>query len=81
MAETLTEGMEPVLREKDPLLIIVKEDIAKALGQMMKQRLGGRRPVVSVDAIKVQQNNFVDFGRPIMNGLVIPVIVKTLIFG
>ena len=81
LAETLIEGMEPVLREKDPLIIIVKEDIAKALGQLMKQQLRGRRPVVSVDAIKVQQNNFVDFGRPIMNGLVIPVIVKTLIFG
>lgn len=81
LAETLIEGLDPVLQEKNPLLIIVKEDIAKALGQMMKQRLGGRRPVVSVDAIKVQQNNFVDFGRPIMNGLVIPVIVKTLIFG
>lgn len=81
LAETLIEGMDPVLREKDPLIIIVKEDIAKALGQLMKQLLRGRRPVVSVDAIKVRQNNFVDFGRPIMNGLVIPVIVKTLIFG
>ncbi len=77
----LIEGMEPVLREKDPLITIVKEDIAKALGQLIQQQLKGRHPVVSLDAIKVQQNNFVDFGRPIMNGLVIPVIVKTLIFG
>lgn len=81
LAEALIEGMEPVLREKDPLITIVKEDIAKALGQLMQQQLKGRHPVVSLDAIKVQQNNFVDFGRPIMNGLVIPVIVKTLIFG
>ena len=59
----------------------MKNDIGKALGQLMKQQLKGRHPVVSVDAVKVQQNNFVDFGRPIMNGLVIPVVVKTLIFG
>ena len=56
-------------------------DIAKALGQIIRQKLSGKRPLVAVDAVKAEFNNFVDFGRPIMNGLVIPVIVKTLIFG
>ena len=64
-----------------PLILIIRADIAKALGQIIRQRMAGKRPVVAVDSVKAEQNNFVDFGRPIMNGLVIPVVVKTLIFG
>ena len=80
LAVTLTGAMHRVLPEKSPLILIVTEDIAKALGQIMRQMIEGRRPIVSLDAIHVEQNNFVDFGRPVMNGLVIPVVVKTLIF-
>lgn len=81
LAAALTEGLDQALSPGTPLIIIVRMDIAKALGQLIRQKLAGRRPVLSVDEIHVEQNNFVDFGSPIMNGLVIPVVVKTLIFG
>ena len=41
----------------------------------------GGRPVVSLDSIHVEQNDYIDMGRPLMDGLVVPVVVKTLIFG
>ena len=81
LAQTLTGALGRALPPKAPLIVIVQADIAKALGQLMKRALPPDRPVVSVDAIRAEQNNFVDFGRPIMDGLVIPVVVKTLIFG
>ena len=61
--------------------MIVRADMAKALGQQLRRELPRERAVVVLDEIRVGQNNFVDFGRPVMNGLVIPVVVKTLIFG
>ena len=82
--------MADALPPAAPFLLVVREDIAKALGQLMRQRArtpgegggsGMRRPVIALDAIKVEQGNYVDFGNPIMGGLVIPVVVKTLIFG
>ncbi|MBE5846593.1 MAG: ethanolamine utilization protein EutA [Lachnospiraceae bacterium] len=81
LAYDLATAMDRVLDPSVPLIVIVREDIAKALGQILRQILGGRRAVIAVDEIRVEQNNFVDFGNPIMNGLVIPVVVKTLIFG
>lgn len=63
-----------------PLLLVVESDIAKALGQAVAARLAGR-PVVALDSIHVDQNDYMDLGRPLMDGLVVPVVVKTLIFG
>ncbi len=81
LAETLTAAMDQVLADNAPLLLIVQQDIAKALGQLMTRLLGKHRPVIAIDGIHADQNNFIDLGNPIMNGLVVPVVVKTLIFG
>ena len=39
------------------------------------------RPVLAVDGIRAGQDDYVDFGRPLMDGMVIPAVVKTLLFG
>lgn len=80
LAEAIGGGLHPVLEPGAPLMVILRLDIAKALGQLLKRKLHGARPVLSLDGIIVEQNNFVDFGSPVMNGLVVPVVVKTLVF-
>ena len=64
-----------------PVFLAVETDMAKALGQAVFAALQSARPVVSIDAVQVEQNDYIDLGRPLMDGLVIPVVVKTLIFG
>lgn len=81
LSETLCRALHETLPQKEPLIVAVRADIAKALGQLLRQRLMGARPVISVDQVRMEENDFVDFGRPIMDGLVIPMSVKTLIFG
>ncbi len=63
------------------MLIVTECDIAKALGQAIRRRFGSEKSIISIDGISVDSGDFVDLGRPLMNGLVIPVVVKTLIFG
>ena len=55
--------------------------MAKALGLFLEAELGDKRRLVCIDGIKVEQGDYVDMGRSVMGGLVIPVVVKTLIFG
>ena len=64
----------------EPLLIGLREDMAKALGAAIAPLLRGR-PLVSIDSVQMEDGDYVDLGRPLMNGLVIPVVVKTLLFG
>ena len=75
------DGMKTMLPDGEPFLFVVREDMAKALGQLLRQRFSNERNIVVIDEICVEDNNFVDFGKPVMNGLVIPVFVKTLLFG
>ena len=73
--------MDATLPPKAAAVVVLEHDIAKALGNVMKGCLQKRRPVICIDGIKVEQGDYVDMGKPIMNGLVIPVVVKTLLFG
>ena len=55
--------------------------MAKALGQRLAALLGARRPVAVLDGISADQGTFIDLGRPVMDGMALPVVVKTLLFG
>lgn len=80
MAEAF-ERISKLLPKKDPLLIICRDDFGKSLGMAISRRLKGQRTLVCLDGIHAVSGDYIDFGKPLMNGLVIPVVVKTLIFG
>lgn len=81
LAACLAEAMDRALPPGAPVLVVLERDIAKALGTLLRTALAGRRRVACIDGIKVEQGDYVDMGRPVMNGLVVPVVVKTLLFG
>ena len=81
MAGAFAEAADAVFAAETPLLIIVECDMAKALGQAVYHAGHGARDVIALDSIRVDDNDYVDMGRPLMGGLVVPVVVKTLVFG
>lgn len=81
MAAAIGAAAEKALPKDAPLFLAVESDMAKALGQTVFSAMGRRRPVAAIDAVHIEQNDYVDLGKPLMEGLVIPVVVKTLIFG
>lgn len=80
-AECLAGEMDDALPADKPLIVILEHDMAKVLGMAMRRTLNGRRKVICIDSIKVEQGDYVDLGRPVLDGLVIPIVVKTLLFG
>lgn len=81
LADTIGTVLDELLPVDEPMLIVTECDIAKALGQAIKRRFRNKRDIISIDSISVDDGDFVDLGNPLMDGLVIPVVVKTLIFG
>lgn len=80
LADSLLKVSSSVLN-RQPLLIVCRNDFAKALGMAVRRKEKSGRPVVCLDSIYVTSGDYVDFGKPLMNGLAVPVVVKTLIFG
>ena len=80
-AASIRQSMDRVQPPGEPILLVIESDIAKAMGQMIRQQPDLKRQVVAIDSIHVEDGEYVDMGKPMMNGMVIPVVVKTLIFG
>ena len=62
-----------------PLVLVLRHDYAQILGQT----INGHRPdlpLVVIDQIGVDEGDFIDIGAPLMDGRVVPVSVKTLVF-
>ncbi|OQB20809.1 MAG: reactivating factor for ethanolamine ammonia lyase [Firmicutes bacterium ADurb.Bin182] len=60
-------------------ILIIERDMAKALGQALWQL--NNKNLIVLDGIRTAAHDHIDIGRPLLGGLAVPVIVKTLIFG
>lgn len=80
-AAAIVKGAQVLIEKREPLIIMVHEDMAKALGHSLFARLPARYPFVCIDSVKVENGDYIDLGEPVADGEVLPVIVKTLVFG
>lgn len=79
-AQAILEGMKDSIDRGIPLLVVVKEDMAKVLGQSLFALLPKEYPFVCIDSVDVQNGDYIDIGNPLVEGSVLPVVVKTLVF-
>jgi ethanolamine utilization protein EutA len=62
-----------------PLIAIIERDYAQALGQTVKG-LAPSRALLVIDQVGLSEGDYIDIGTPLMEGRVVPLSVKTLIF-
>ena len=80
LAEGIAMGMAELLSRDKPLIVVLFKDCAKVLGQTLQLKLGGAADIVCIDQVEVGEGDYIDIGKPIMGGRVVPVVVKTLVF-
>ena len=76
----IVEGLASLVAEQIPIIVMVDEDMAKALGHALSAHLPKDYPFICLDSGKVENGDYVDIGLPVAEGAVLPVIVKTLVF-
>jgi ethanolamine utilization protein EutA len=62
-----------------PLIAIIERDYAQALGQTVKG-LAPARSLLVIDQVGLSEGDYIDIGTPLMDGRVVTLSVKTLIF-
>ncbi|MEA5048343.1 MAG: ethanolamine ammonia-lyase reactivating factor EutA [Eubacteriales bacterium] len=78
-ASALVQGADQAMQKDAPLIVVLEEDMAKALGQALHPLT--KRNVIAIDRVRTRANDRIDIGRLMMNGQVVSVVVKTLVFG
>lgn len=81
LASDIVSGMKELVENNLPLIVLVDNDNAKILGRSMRERLRDTHPIICLDTVSVDNGDYIDVGRPVAEGQVIPVIIKTLLFG
>ncbi|MDR0312301.1 MAG: ethanolamine ammonia-lyase reactivating factor EutA, partial [Treponema sp.] len=76
----IVQGLADYLKGNNPVILIIENDMAKALGYSLMNSLPQKKCIV-LDSIKVDMGDYIDIGLPTADGRVIPVMVKTLVFG
>jgi ethanolamine utilization protein EutA len=80
--ETVADAIDGAYRSMDadwPVLVLTRQDCAKALGGAIRRRLEGR-PVLAIDEVGASDGDYLDVGTPFGGGGTVPVVVKTLAF-
>lgn len=80
LAQGIINGMEEILCKTCPLIVVIEKDLAKVMGQTLRSLLGFKKDVICIDTVHVQNGDYIDIGRELADGNVVPVIVKTLAF-
>lgn len=79
LAAGLLTGLDSIIRKALPAIIVLESDIGKVLGQSMRA-INGQINIVCIDQLVVAEGDYIDIGKSLAGGTVVPVIIKTLVF-
>ncbi len=80
LADGVALGLRQRAESGEPLIIAVRADMGKALGQAVGMLLP-EAPLVCLDSVALDEGSYLDIGAPVAGGQVLPVVVKTLALG
>jgi len=80
LAQGILLGLEDYLCKDKPLILVIEADCGKVLGQCINASANRPLEVVCIDQLEVENCDYIDIGKPLMGGRVVPVVLKTLVF-
>jgi ethanolamine utilization protein EutA len=79
-AEGVLAALPNTISSGRPILMCFDTDVGNSVGNVMRRETRVANNILSIDEISLRDGDFLDIGEPIIEGVVVPVVVKTLVF-
>lgn len=79
-AQAIEESLPQSINNGIPIVLIFVKDIANSVGNIIRRETKIKEKLLSIDELDLQEGDWIDIGKPLVNGQVFPVTVKSLIF-
>lgn len=76
----VADGLRPVLDLGHPLVLVFARDVGGLFGLHLRESLGVRVPIISIDGVDVEEFDYIDIGAMIPTSGAVPVVIKSLVF-
>jgi ethanolamine utilization protein EutA len=80
LADGIVQGVPKSLAAGMPLVLVFANDCGKLVGEIIRDELGVKNDVISIDSISLKEFDYIDIGDVIYPAHVVPVVVKSLVF-
>jgi len=81
LAKAIEQFFNPVGDRAEPLFVLIEGDVAASIGRILRNELQLTCPLVCVDGVSLKELDYVDLGQKIEPTGVVPVVIKSLLFG
>jgi len=81
LAEGIVEGRRRAGLAGQPLVLVMAGDVARSIGRLLREELGVSEPMIVLDGLELAEFDYVDIGEMIRPAGVVPVTIKSLLFG
>ena len=79
-AKGVVAALPNTIVDNQPIMMCFDTDIGNSVGNIMRRETGISNEILSIDEISLREGDFIDIGAPIIEDVVVPVVVKTLVF-
>jgi ethanolamine utilization protein EutA len=81
LAKAIERFFSPSGVRAEPLFVLIEGDVAASIGRILRDELNVACPLVCVDGVTLKELDYVDLGQKIEPTGVVPVVIKSLLFG
>ncbi len=76
----VVQALPNTIENQAPIFMCFDSDIGNSVGNVLKRETRVTNEILSIDEIHVEEGDFLDIGEPIIEDVVVPVVIKTLVF-
>jgi ethanolamine utilization protein EutA len=81
LAQGIVSALKKTIQKRIPIILVFNSDVGKLVGNLLQEEFNIHSDIISVDLVHLHDFDYIDIGQVMDKVGVVPVVVKSLVFG